>query len=108
MRPRVRATGETKMDVTNFQSFAVEFAKIVQIFERVIIDKDVNVDVFVKGNLALANADAKADAFGDNTVSQTMALTSTTVLEDLASKSSSFAQSMSAATPDHDHIIKIW
>jgi hypothetical protein len=108
MRPRVRATGETKMDVTNFQSFAVEFAKLVQIMEQVRIDKDVNVDVFVKGTLAMANTKAIADAeaLGTDTVTQTLAVTTTdtTVVQGVGSMShaDAISQSLSAASPVRD------
>jgi hypothetical protein len=96
------------MAVPNLEAFAIQFTKLVQILEQVRVDKDVNVDVFVKGNLAMGDAKGEADAFGDNTVAETLALTKTTTVEGLFSDSSSIAQSLSASTPDHDHIIKIW
>jgi hypothetical protein len=92
----------------NLEAFAISFAKLVQILEQVRVDKDVNVDVFVNGNLAMADAKGEADAFGDNTVAETLALTSTRTVEGLFSDSSSIAQSLSASTPDADHIIKMW
>ena len=44
------------------EAFAISFAKLVDILERVDIDKDFDVDVFVQGNSALANAKGEADA----------------------------------------------
>ena len=41
---------------------AISFTKLVQILEEVEVDNDFNVDVFVEGNSALANAEAEADA----------------------------------------------
>ena len=43
---------------------AISFTKLVQILEEVKIDNDFNVDVFVEGNSALANAKGEADALG--------------------------------------------
>jgi hypothetical protein len=90
------------MAETNLEAFAIQFTKLVQILEQVRIDKDVNVDVFVKGTLAMADAKGEATAFGDNTVAETRALTKTTAAEGLFSDSSSIAQSLSAATPNPD------
>ena len=48
----------------NLEAFAISFAKLVQIMEQVRVDKDFNVDVFVQGNSAMANAKGEADALG--------------------------------------------
>ena len=79
VRPRVRATGETKCD-GNLEAFAISFAKLVQIMETVKIDKDFDIDVFVQGNSAIANAKGEADALGDNSHTETLALTTTTAV----------------------------
>ena len=47
----------------------------VDIFENVAIDKDVNSVVYVKGNLA--TAESSANAFGNNTLTETFSLTYT-------------------------------
>jgi hypothetical protein len=95
-------------DIPNLEVFAIQFTKLVQILEQVEIEKEIDVDVMVKGTLAMADAKGEADAFGDNTVAETLALTSTRAVEGVFSDSSSIAQSLSAATPDHDLVIKWW
>ena len=88
----------------NLEAFAISFAKLVTIMERVDIDKEVDVDVFVKGTLAMGDAKGEADAFGDNTVSETLALTKTTVVDGVGSNSSSIAQSLSATLDNDWHL----
>ena len=41
-------------------SYDVSFTKYVNIYDKVNIDKDINVDVYVKGNSAISNATADA------------------------------------------------
>jgi hypothetical protein len=82
------------------EAFAISFAKLVEIVEQVDIQKQIDVDVFVQGNSALADAKSEADALGDNSVTETLALTTTAVVEGVGSSSSSIAESLSAATPD--------
>ena len=53
--------------------------------EQVKVDKDFNVDVFVEGNSALANAKGEADALGHNSFTETLALTTTTVVQGVGS-----------------------
>ena len=84
----------------NLEAFAISFQKLVQIVEQVRIDKDINVDVFVKGNSALADAKAESDALGPNSHTETLALTTTTAVQGLASASSSIAESVALATRD--------
>ena len=52
----------------------VSFIKYVNIYDKVDINKDINVDVYVKGNSAISNA--TADAYGYNTHSETLTQTS--------------------------------
>jgi hypothetical protein len=82
----------------NLEAFAISFQKLVQIVEQVRIDKDINVDVFVKGNSALADAKAESDALGPNSHTETLALTTTTAVQGVGSSSSSIAESVAAAT----------
>jgi hypothetical protein len=90
----------------DIEAFAVQFTKLVQILEQVAIEKEVDVDVFVKGNLAMADtkAVAAADALGPNTVTETLTLatTATTAVQGVGSSSDSSAisESLSAATRD--------
>ena len=83
----------------NLEAFAISFAKLVQIMEQVRVDKDFNVDVFVQGNSAMANAKGEADALGPDSHTETLGLTSTTAVQGVGSSSSSIAESVSAATP---------
>ena len=80
--------------------FSVEFAKLVAIEEQVNIDKQINVDVFVQGNSALADVKAEATALGNDSHTETLGLTSTTAVDSVGSSSSSIAQSLSATTQD--------
>ena len=79
------------------ESFAISFAKLVQVMEDVKIDKDINVDVFVEGNSAIGDAKAEADALGPDSHTETLALTTTTAVYGVGSASSSIAQSVSVA-----------
>ena len=79
-------------------SFDVSFLKNVNIREHVDIDKSIDVRAFVFGNSAMANS--TADAYGSNSHTETLALTTTAVVEGVGSSSSSIAESVSLATPD--------
>ena len=85
---------------SNLESFAISFAKLVQVLERVDIQKEINVDVWVQGNSAIANAKGEADALGLNSHTETLGLTTTTAVQGVGSSSSSIAESVSAATKD--------
>jgi hypothetical protein len=85
----------------NLEAFNIQFAKLVLIQELVDVQKQVDVDVWVSGNLAMADAKGEATAFGADTVAETLALTKTTAVQGLFSDSSSIAQSLSA-TPNAD------
>jgi hypothetical protein len=92
----------------DLEAFAIQFTKLVQIAELVKIDKEIDVDVFVKGNLAMADtkAIAEADALGRDTVTETIttATTDTFVAQGVGSSSDSTAmsESLSAAGPVKD------
>jgi hypothetical protein len=88
-------------DIPNLETFAVQFVKLVQILEVAQIEKEVNVDVWVSGNLAMANAKGEADALGTDSVAETSAFTQTATVQGVGSSSSSFAESLSA-TPNAD------
>jgi hypothetical protein len=68
----------------------VSFLKYVSIFDRAVIDKDIDVRSYVDGNSAIANA--TADALGPNTHTET--LTQTTAVQFVGS--SSVSESVSA------------
>jgi hypothetical protein len=97
---RPREQQEDEMADNGLEAFAISFAKLVQIIEKVNIDKDVDVDVWVQGTLAMADAKGEAFAFGDNTVTETLALTQTKAVEGVGSESHSIAESLSAGTSD--------
>ena len=82
------------------EAFAISFAKLVAIMEQVKVDKDFNVDVFVEGNSALADAKGEAAALGPDSHTETLALTTTATVQGVGSSSSSIAESVSAATRD--------
>jgi hypothetical protein len=84
------------------EAFAISFAKLVQIVEQVDIQKHIDATVFIAGNSALADAKAESDALGFNSHSETLALTTTTVVQGVGSSSSSIAESLSAATKTTD------
>jgi hypothetical protein len=84
-------------DNGNLEAFAISFAKLVQILEQVRVDKDFNVDVFVQGNSAMANAKGEADALGPDSHTETLGLTTTTAVFGVGSASSSIAESISLA-----------
>ena len=76
----------------------VSFIKYVNIYDKVDINKDIDVNVYVKGNSAISNA--TADAYGYNTHSET--LTQTTSAQGDATHmgySGSVSESVSASTP---------
>jgi hypothetical protein len=85
-------------DMSNLESFAISFAKLVQVEEQVDIQKQIDVDVFVQGNSAIADAKGEAAALGPNSHTETLGLTSTTAVQGVGSTSSSIAESVSAAT----------
>jgi hypothetical protein len=85
-------------DMSNLESFAISFAKLVQVVELVDIQKQIDVDVFVQGNSAIADAKGEAAALGPNSHTETLGLTSTTAVQGVGSTSSSIAESVSAAT----------
>jgi hypothetical protein len=87
-------------DTSNLESFAISFAKLVLIEEQVQIDKQIDVNVMVQGNSALADAKGEATAIGPNSHTETLGLTSTTAVQGVGSSSSSIAESVSAATKD--------
>ena len=79
----------------------VSFVKYVNIYDKVDINKDIYVHVFVKGNSAISNA--TADAVGYNTHSET--LTQTWSQHGDATHqgySGSVSESVSASTPRFD------
>ena len=82
------------------EQFAIEFAKLVEIKERVDIQKEFDIDVFVQGNSALANSKGEAVALGPNTHTETLSLTSTNAVAGVGSSASSIAESLSLATRD--------
>jgi hypothetical protein len=84
-------------DIPNLETFAVQFIKLTTILEQALIEKQVNVDVWVSGNLAMANAKGEADALGTDSVTQTEAFTKTATVQGVGSSSESFAQSLSAS-----------
>jgi hypothetical protein len=88
------------IDIPNLEVFAVQFTKLVQVLEQFEIEKEVDVDVMLQGNLATALTKAEADAFGPNTLAETLAATSTRAVQGVFSDSSSIAESVSAATRD--------
>jgi hypothetical protein len=77
-------------------TYDVSFTKYVNIYDKVVVNKDINVDVWVKGNSALGNA--TADAGGHNTHTET--LTQTYVSE--GHGSSSVSESLSASSRTWD------
>ena len=87
-------------DMSNLESFAISFAKLVQVVELVDIQKQIDVDVFVQGNSAIADAKGEAAALGPNSHTETLGLTSTTAVQGVGSTSSSIAESLSLATRD--------
>ena len=80
------------------EQFAISFAKLVEIVEQVKIDKEIDIDVWVQGNSALANSKGEADALGPNSHTETLSLTTTSAVQGVGSASSSIAESVSAAT----------
>ena len=87
-------------DPPNLEAFAISFQKLVLIQELVDIHKKIDIDVFVKGNSALADAKAESDALGPNSHTETLALTTTTAVQGVGSSSSSIAESVALATRD--------
>jgi hypothetical protein len=82
------------------ESFAISFAKLVQVEEQVDIQKQIDVNVFVQGNSAIADAKGEAAALGPNSHTETLSLTQTNAVQGVGSASSSIAESVSAATQD--------
>jgi hypothetical protein len=83
---------------TPVEAFAIEFTKLVAIEEQVQIDKQIDVEAFVVGNSALADAKGESTALGPNSHTETLGLTSTTAVQGVGSSSSSIAESVAAAT----------
>jgi hypothetical protein len=81
----------------DLEAFAISFAKLVNIMEKVDVDKNFDVHVFVQGNSALAEAKGEADALGPDSSTETLALTTTAVVQGVGSSSSSIAESLSLA-----------
>jgi hypothetical protein len=81
----------------SFESFAIQFTKLVEILDLVLVDKFINVDAFVEGTSALASAKGEAFAIGTDSHTETLGLTTTTAVADVGSSSSSIAQSLSVA-----------
>ena len=79
------------------EAFAISFEKLIEILDLVKVDKDFNVDVFVEGNSAMANAKGEADALGPDSHTETLALTTTATVFGVGSSSSSIAESLSLA-----------
>ena len=73
-----------------YQNFRVDFNKVVNVYENVSINKQVNARAYVIGNIGNANADAKA--FGGDTLAETLTLTSAIAGE----SSTAFSESTSA------------
>jgi hypothetical protein len=82
------------------EAFAISFAKLAQVLEQVDIEKSIDVDVFVQGNSAIANAKGEAFALGPNSHTETLSLTQTNTVQGVGSESHSIAESVSAATRD--------
>jgi hypothetical protein len=82
------------------EAFAISFAKLVQVLEQVDIQKQFDISVFVAGNSALADAKSEADALGFNSHTETLALTTTAVVQGVGSSSSSIGESLSVAQPN--------
>jgi hypothetical protein len=86
-----------EMTDNNLEAFAISFSKLVQILDQVKVDKDFNVDVYVEGNSAMANAKGEADALGPDSHTETLSLTTTMAVQGVGSSSSSIAESLSLA-----------
>ena len=78
-----------------YQAYQVQFQKLVDIRENVSINKAVTATAIVHGNLANANADAKA--YGFDTLAETLTLTA--VIQ--GHSSASFSESTSATNGSH-------
>jgi len=81
----------------NLESFAIQFDKLVHITDQVRVDKNFDIDVYVQGNSAMANAKGEATAMGPDSHTETLSLTSTTTVQGVGSDSSSIAESLSLA-----------
>ena len=80
---------------TFYQAYAVAFQKVVNVQENVAINKLVQATAIVHGNLANANADAKA--FGIDTLAETLTLTAAIQ----GHSSAAFSESTSATNGSH-------
>jgi hypothetical protein len=89
------------MTIPNLESFAFQFVKLVAIQEVVDIQKNIDARAYVVGNSAIADAKGEADALGRDSHSETLALTSTAVVQGVGSSSSSIAESVSATNGWH-------
>jgi hypothetical protein len=75
-----------------------DFSKYVDIYEKAQIDKSIDVNAYIHGNVGMANA--TADALGPNTVSET--LTETHAIQGFGSSAAS--ESLSATSGYDYHI----
>jgi hypothetical protein len=78
---------------------SLDFTKLVDIYEKAQIDKSIDVQAYVHGNTGMANA--TADAFGPNTISET--LTETHAFQGHGSSAAS--ESLSATNGYEYHIL---
>jgi hypothetical protein len=85
------------MSGDNLEAFAISFSKLIAILDLVEVNKDFNVDVWVDGNSAMANAKGEAAALGPDSHTETLALTTTNTVFHVGSASSSIAESLSLA-----------
>jgi hypothetical protein len=85
-------------DTTNLEAFNIQFSKLVAVLDVVRVDKQIDIDVAVQGNSALADAKGEAVALGPNSHAETLGLTSTTAVDHFGSSSSSIAESLSATS----------
>ena len=81
----------------SFESFTIEFTKLVQIVDEVFVDKFIDVFAFVEGNSALATSKGEAAALGPDSHTETLSLTTTNAVWGVGSASSSIAESLAVA-----------
>ena len=72
----------------NLEAFAISFSKLIAILDLVEVNKDFNVDVWVDGNSAMANAKGEAAALGPDSHTETLSLTTTNAVFHVGSASS--------------------
>jgi hypothetical protein len=81
----------------------VSFTKYVNIFEKAYINKDIDIDVYVKGNSAIANATSDAVGYNTHTETLTKTFSATPDPETHLGYSGSVSESVSAATQWNFH-----